>query len=74
MLKFKNITWKGRIQHLIEHYFPTFLQKEAVKEFVKNLNILWGSDSREPAKEFAYVYCWNFFFLFFSAAKLKFEK
>jgi len=40
VLKFKNITWKGRIQHLIEHYFPPFLQKEAAKEFVKNLNIL----------------------------------
>jgi len=40
MLKFKNIMWKGRIQQLIEHYFPPFLQKEAVKEFVKNLNIL----------------------------------
>ncbi len=72
MLKFKNIMWKGRIQHLIEHYFPPFLQKEAVKELVKSLNILRGWESRQPAKEFGYVYC-KFFFFFFFAAKVKFK-
>jgi hypothetical protein len=39
---------------------PPFLKKEAIINTVKRSYYVRGSESREAAKEAAYIYCHNF--------------
>jgi hypothetical protein len=53
-LKLNNISLWG---NLVKHYVPP-CKKEAIINTVKRSHYVRGSESREPAKEPAYIYCY----------------